>query len=432
MFHFFQTGPFSNWFSTNYTYKDHNFKNVEQGFAYEKAKFFEDDRIAEEILNTSNPITARELGRKVKGFNEKIWDKHRLKTMLEHVKQKFLQNQDVKKYLLQTPKQIVFANKSNRIWAIGSTDLRQPNKWGQNLLGRILTNLRETFIYHLSKITLKRIDHLAYNQYTTKLPVQTFEIKDGVDNWDEFVGSKINKQLSKLEIPINGTIVEIGPGSVSKVGHGLQQFGFKGKLILIEPEPQSLLVICDNYRNLIPNAEIIPCPMTLDCWLSHLTELEKFDLVIGNHVIDDILIGKYITRKEDINNGNNNLKEFFENHYEGADLATTSHYWELFTKDHASRIAIKTETLNELINISSRSKASIYSAYDSYSFRSHENLYPPLHHAHIFSRLLLKDLAEYLNDNYYSQIKLDPDEVIQDPSYWYIGKLKPLLIDLNS
>ena len=53
------------------------FLTCEQYMMYHKAILFEDFGIAEQILETPDPSTHKALGRQVKGFDEKVWQKNR-------------------------------------------------------------------------------------------------------------------------------------------------------------------------------------------------------------------------------------------------------------------------------------------------------------------------------------------------------------------
>jgi len=115
-----------------------------------KAVLFGDTEIAAQILQTSSPSEIKGLGRKVRGFKEKTWEKHRVEIMYEHNLAKFSQNDHLKAALLGTgTRTMVEASPSDRIWGIGLHERkargRAPATWpGQNLLGQVLDCVRET------------------------------------------------------------------------------------------------------------------------------------------------------------------------------------------------------------------------------------------------------------------------------------------------
>ena len=88
--YFFNTSsPFSNFHPTKYHLYNQEFFSSEQGFMYAKAVYFNDIESAKKILRTKTPKEAKELGRQVKNFNEREWEKQRYKIMCENLYAKF-------------------------------------------------------------------------------------------------------------------------------------------------------------------------------------------------------------------------------------------------------------------------------------------------------------------------------------------------------
>lgn len=146
---FFWGSELSNWYDCKFTHKGIPFKNSEQAFMWEKAKFFNDEETAHKILITPNPSENKALGRKVKGFDADIWSKVSYDIMFAVNFEKFNQNHDLKYILLSTDdKIIVEASPYDKIWGIGlywDTDdcLDEANWDGLNLLGKALMDVRE-------------------------------------------------------------------------------------------------------------------------------------------------------------------------------------------------------------------------------------------------------------------------------------------------
>ena len=146
---FFWSGPFSNWASSTFTYKGITFSCSEQAMMWEKAMLFGDDDTAKKILQTTSPREQKALGRKVKGYDENKWSKVREQKVFDICKEKFTQDQYMKEELLATGNTIlVEASPVDKIWGIGlaESDSRAKNQssWqGLNLLGKVLTNVRE-------------------------------------------------------------------------------------------------------------------------------------------------------------------------------------------------------------------------------------------------------------------------------------------------
>lgn len=141
---------FSNFAHTPYiSFDGIKFSCTEQEFMYRKAKLFNDEEIANKILKTSDPKVIKFLGRKVKNFDNVIWDNIRYDVMYSACYSKFTQNEKAKKELLSYPnKEFVEASPFDRIWGIGlgEYDYRanDSNQWkGKNLLGKIITQIRD-------------------------------------------------------------------------------------------------------------------------------------------------------------------------------------------------------------------------------------------------------------------------------------------------
>ena len=126
------------------------FTSTEQAFMYAKAKFFRDYEIADLILNSDNPDRCRKLGRSIKGYDDKEWDKVRYEVFYKYNLMKYTQDEKLQKMLLDPKfdgKVFVEASPYDKIWGIGIgedvdniEDLEY--KWGRNLLGKIITNIR--------------------------------------------------------------------------------------------------------------------------------------------------------------------------------------------------------------------------------------------------------------------------------------------------
>ena len=137
----------SNFYPCKFEFNGKTFNFSEQCFMYQKALLFNDFEIAEQILNETDVRKIKALGRKVKNFNNELWDKHKEDFMFNACYAKFSQNDKLKDFLLSTGNhEIVEASPVDNIWGIGfSSDKAMENvdKWGQNLLGNVLMKVRE-------------------------------------------------------------------------------------------------------------------------------------------------------------------------------------------------------------------------------------------------------------------------------------------------
>lgn len=136
----------SNFYPCEFEFNDKMFNFSEQCFMYQKALLFNDFEIAEQILNETDVRQIKALGRKVKDFDNELWDKHKEDFMYNACYAKFSQNDELKDFLLNTGnREIVEASPVDNIWGIGfSSDRAMENidKWGQNLLGKTLMKVR--------------------------------------------------------------------------------------------------------------------------------------------------------------------------------------------------------------------------------------------------------------------------------------------------
>lgn len=114
-----------------------------------KALLFGDNNIFEEIMNENNPKIIKNLGRKVKNFDENIWKENCLDIVTIGNYLKFKQNPKLQKELLETGDNILAeASPYDKIWGIGlyPNDIKcnDPKEWkGKNLLGRCLMTVRK-------------------------------------------------------------------------------------------------------------------------------------------------------------------------------------------------------------------------------------------------------------------------------------------------
>lgn len=115
----------------------------------EKAALFDDQENRAQVLRAPTPNAAKALGRKVRGFNDKVWLQHRYDIVVRANQAKFSQNPQLNEYLLQTGSRVIVeASPVDNVWGIGlaqdSADANNPNLWkGLNLLGFALMQVRD-------------------------------------------------------------------------------------------------------------------------------------------------------------------------------------------------------------------------------------------------------------------------------------------------
>ncbi|GHU38248.1 swarming motility protein [Bacilli bacterium] len=105
---------------------------------YFQAKKFSNLDYQEKIRLSSTPMQAANLGRGREYPIVDNWEDIKIATMRRGLKEKFSQNQDIPKLLLETfPEEIVEDTKEDYFWGIGS----EGN--GKNMLGKLLVSVRE-------------------------------------------------------------------------------------------------------------------------------------------------------------------------------------------------------------------------------------------------------------------------------------------------
>jgi len=136
------------WQSSLFEVDIDTFTCAEQYIMVEKARLFKDKQIEEQIRQSSDPKEMKALGKKVKNFNQTIWDKVKYSIVLNGNYYKFSQNKPMRDFLLSTGNKIlVEASPLDTIWGIGLKDdnpkANTPTMWrGKNLLGFALMEVR--------------------------------------------------------------------------------------------------------------------------------------------------------------------------------------------------------------------------------------------------------------------------------------------------
>jgi ribA/ribD-fused uncharacterized protein len=132
------------------------FQNCETYMMYHKAILFNDILVAKEILVAANdPKEVKALGRKVRGFNETEWNEKKFEIVVAANREKFTQHVHLGEQLLETEgREIVEASPMDKIWGIGfgkKNALKNRYRWGKNLLGKALMEVRDELIAEKEK-----------------------------------------------------------------------------------------------------------------------------------------------------------------------------------------------------------------------------------------------------------------------------------------
>ncbi|MBT4376575.1 NADAR family protein [archaeon] len=129
-----------------------NYNCCEQYMMTHKALLFDDLDSAKKILCEKDPREQQRLGRIISDFNQEIWDANKEEIVYRGNKLKFYQHFDLQKRLIETfPKIFVEASPYDRVWGVGLSAnddliLDEKNWKGENLLGKVLTRVRNDFV----------------------------------------------------------------------------------------------------------------------------------------------------------------------------------------------------------------------------------------------------------------------------------------------
>lgn len=138
----------SNFYNKPFYYKGKMIACSEVGFMLEKAIQFNDEVIIKELATVTKAKIAKDLGGKVKNYDDAVWKAVRFDRMKEVLAEKF-KDPELRKQLLATGDRIlVEASPVDNIWGVNMDenhpDIETPSKWqGQNLLGIALMEIRK-------------------------------------------------------------------------------------------------------------------------------------------------------------------------------------------------------------------------------------------------------------------------------------------------
>lgn len=139
----------SQWYPCDFVVEGVTYYTAEQYMMAQKALLFQDKETFQEIMEAKHPKEYQVLGRKVRGFKEKIWNEKKGQIVIDGNYAKFSQNEALKEFLLTTGDRIlVEASPYDKVWGIklaeNAPDIENPATWkGENMLGFALMEVRE-------------------------------------------------------------------------------------------------------------------------------------------------------------------------------------------------------------------------------------------------------------------------------------------------
>ena len=128
---------------------DHEFKTSEHYFMACKAVRFDDMKTLDLILKAPDAKSAKALGKKVKGFDEKTWEEDSWIYMYDACLKQFSSTPTLRYNLVGTKEKIlVEGSPIDKIWGVGihyedDAILDEKNWTGKNKLGDVLMKVRD-------------------------------------------------------------------------------------------------------------------------------------------------------------------------------------------------------------------------------------------------------------------------------------------------
>ncbi len=142
----------SQWYDCKFIVDGVEYHTAEQYMMSQKALLFGDTKINQEIMQANHPKQFKDMGRRISGFNEKVWNENKSDIVIKGNYAKFSQNPELKGFLIGTYNRIlVEASPYDKIWGIGMSafdkNINNPLEWnGENLLGFCLMEVRDMLL----------------------------------------------------------------------------------------------------------------------------------------------------------------------------------------------------------------------------------------------------------------------------------------------
>ena len=126
-----------------------SFNCCEQWMMANKAILFKDVDTYDRIMNETHPKKQKDLGRKIKNYDEDVWSEWKFNTVYAGNVYKFTYNESEYEFLKSFHPQTIFVEAApwDKIWGIGLGP-HDPKAWdidtweGENLLGRAIQKVR--------------------------------------------------------------------------------------------------------------------------------------------------------------------------------------------------------------------------------------------------------------------------------------------------
>ncbi|CCG83156.1 protein of unknown function [Taphrina deformans PYCC 5710] len=134
-------GEFSQWYPSSFVVAGQSYPTAEHYMMAAKARLFRDHDSERLIIDATEPEQVRDLGRKIKNFDGKLWNEKKFALVLDGNRAKF-KDPILRAVMLGTGDRIfVEASPVDRIWGVGFDRDEAPKRvseWGENLMGKVM------------------------------------------------------------------------------------------------------------------------------------------------------------------------------------------------------------------------------------------------------------------------------------------------------
>ena len=146
---FGELNPLSNFHKCVFKVDGIWYHSSEQYIQHKKAEYFSDRQSALRILTAESAIECKQLARDIRNYDVTKWKEVAESECFEGILEKFNQNPHLNECLQGTDQKLIVESSYDRTWGTGvplhSQEALNSDHWvGDNLLGRLLTNVRDT------------------------------------------------------------------------------------------------------------------------------------------------------------------------------------------------------------------------------------------------------------------------------------------------
>ena len=143
---FGELNPLSNFHPACFVYNNIKYHSSEQMIQYQKARLFGDKDTASSILQAATAVECKHLSKSIANYDHAKWKEEARLRCEEAIMAKFMQNNELRSYLLKTNTKRLVECCTDKLWGNGlpldDNNCLSPNRWfSQGLLGEILEHV---------------------------------------------------------------------------------------------------------------------------------------------------------------------------------------------------------------------------------------------------------------------------------------------------